>query len=269
MLWRVMLSATVVLGLQFLFPLQGNTQVACGSVIITNAGLTGDLDCSNYQYDPLHIDADNVTFNLNGYTLTCSSQWGWVYTGYENDVEGIRVTSHSGVKILGPGKITNCGRAVTLSGGVNNEVRGLTLSGNLTGIVLVYQTDLVVRNNVIVGNLGNGIDVSDSANAQVVGNYIAGNVGWGMGYYTTNPLVISGNYILGNQEGGFLEAIASSLSAQITGNIILGNGTYDLNLSGTEDILTGTICETSVPAGLCPYPLPRFPFDIAPKGRRK
>jgi len=276
MFWHAMLLAVMILSLQFLFPSQGNTQVVCGSSITANTGLTGDLDCSNYPYDPLHIDADNVTFRLNGYTLTCSSQWGWYYTPYEFDVEGIRATNHSGVKVLGPGKITNCGRAVTFEGGSNNIVQGLYISGNLGGLTFIGGANSTARDNVIVRNLLAGIGTSGSENIQILENYIAANGGWdalpnpGWGILNDNAstVTIANNYILGHENGGIGEVGASALSAQITNNIILGNGGYDLNLRGTDDIVAETICETSVPAGLCPYPLPRFPFDRTPKGKK-
>ncbi len=278
MFWRMVLCAVAILGLQFLFPPQGNTQVTCGSSITTDTGLTGDLDCSTYQYDPLHIDADNVTFKLNGYTLTCSSQWGWYYTPYELDVEGIRATGRTGVKVLGPGKITNCGRAVTFEGGSNNTAQGLYLTGNLGGVAFIAELGSTARDNVIVRNGIAGIGTSTSVNIQILENYIAAN-GWyqapdqpnaGFGILNDNAstATIANNYILGHEKGGIGEVGASALAAQITNNIILGNGGYDLSLRGTDDAVTETICETSVPAGLCPYPLPRFPFDRTARGKK-
>ncbi len=279
MLWRVMLCTTVILGLQCLFPTQGNTQVTCGSSITTSTELTGNLDCSGYPYDPLHIDADNVTFKLNGYTLTCSSQWGWYYTPYELDVEGIRATGHTGVKVLGPGKITNCGRAVTFEGGSNNTAEGLYLTGNLGGVAFLSETGSMARDNVIVRNGIAGIGISTSVNIQILENYIAANggfdapdqpnVGFGILNDNASTATIANNYILGHDRGGIGEVGASALAVQITKNIILGNGSYDLNLRGTDDTVTETICETSVPEGLCPYPLPRFPIDTTPKDKGK
>jgi hypothetical protein len=124
MLWRVILFGVLMLSGLVALPPVARAQIACGASSTTSTGLTGDLDCSNYPYDPIHIDADNVTFKLNGHTLTCSSQWGWYYTPYEFDVEGIRATGRTGVTVLGPGKITNCGRTVTFEGGSNGGSPG-------------------------------------------------------------------------------------------------------------------------------------------------
>lgn len=277
--WRVMLFGVLMLGVLAAAPAvaTAQTQITCGASITTSTGLTGDLDCSNYEHDPITIDADNVTFKLNGYTLTCSSQWGWYNTLYEADVEGIRATGRTGVQILGPGTITNCGRAVTFEGGSNNTVQGLLITGNLSGISILWSTNAVLRNNVMVRNSLNGGGADSSTNVQLIGNYIAANggytglspeiMGWGWMNNNGGSATFANNYILGNEQGGIGEVVYSALAAQITNNIILGNKTYDLSLRGTDDVVTGTICGTSNPAGLCPYPLPRFPFDPTPKGK--
>jgi len=110
--------------------------------------------------------------------------------------------------------------------------------------------------------------MSLATNIQILENHIAGNGGdpWpyrgiGITNDNTSSATLSNNYILGNEKGGLAETGASALTGQITNNTILGNGGYDLNLRDMNDIVTGNFCETSNPAGLCPYPLPRFPFD--------
>ena len=90
--WRLVPFGVILVGALIIFPLVATAQIVYGSSITTSTGLTGDLDCSAYPYDPIHIDADNVTFKLNGYTLTCDSDYGYYYTRYEADVEGIRAT---------------------------------------------------------------------------------------------------------------------------------------------------------------------------------
>lgn len=80
---------------------------------------------------------------------------------------------------------------------------------------------------------------------------------------------IANNYIFGHEKGGTGEVGASALAASITNHIILGNGGPDVDLCGTDDVVTETICATSVPAGLCPYPLPRLPFDTTGIGKGK
>src|SRR5262249_52957286 len=156
---------------------------------------------------------------------------GFVGSGGEADVEGIRATGQVGVQVLGPGKITGCGRAVTFDGGSDNIVAGLYVSGNLSGIVLLGGSNPVARENVIVTNQGDGISLSEVTNAQVVQNRISANGvasdpsrGWGITNDNASSAVISGNHILGNLHGGIAERGASALAASIVDDVVLGNG---------------------------------------------
>ncbi len=185
----------------------------------------------------------------------------------EEGPNGIRVN------VIGPGKITGCGRAVTFFNGSDNVVRGLYLSGNLTGINLQGGADQTARNNVIVSNEGTAIATSGVVNARILDNWIVANGGdpnLARGFGITNDnassATISRNHILGNFRGGIAEVGASALISEISRNIILGNGGFDLDLRDTDDTVEQTICETSNPAGLCPDPLPRFPFN---KGKKR
>ena len=253
------------------FASQALANPLCHSVLIADTELTGNLDCSGVDGDPLIVGADGITIRLNGWTLTCPP--GFVNAGGELDVEGIRATNHVGVNVIGPGKITGCGRAVTFFSGSDNVVRGLYLSGNLTGINLQGGAGHTARNNVIVSNEGTAIATSRVVNARILDNWIVANGGdpnLARGFGITNDnassATISRNHILGNFRGGIAEVGASALISEISRNIILGNGGFDLDLRDTDDTVEQTICETSIPAGLCPDPLPRFRFD---KGKKK
>ena len=236
----------------------------CHSVVTADTDLTADLDCSAVDGDPLIAGADGVTVRLNGWTLTCPP--GFVSSGGEADVEGIRASGYVGVKVLGPGKVTGCGRAVTFQDGSNDVVEGLYLSGNLTGIVFEGGSGHRAEGNVVVGNQGNGIELSSVTNAEVVGNVVTANGvtsdpsrGSGVTNDNASSAAISCNQIVGNLKNGISEGGASVLAATIESNVVLGNGGIDLNLRGTDDTVTDTACETSNPAGLCTHPLNALP----------
>ena len=78
------------------FASQALANPLCHSVLIADTELTGDLDCSGVDGDPLIVGADGITIRLNGWTLTCPP--GFVNAGGELDVEGIRATNHVGVR---------------------------------------------------------------------------------------------------------------------------------------------------------------------------
>jgi hypothetical protein len=161
---------------------------------------------------------------------------------------------------------------VTFEEGSNNTVQGVYMTGNLGGVTFIGGANSTARDNVIVRNLLAGIGTSGSTNIEIRQNYIAANGGYdtavfpfaGFGILNDNAstVTIANNSILGNEQGGIGEVGMSTLAAQITNNIILGNAAADLSLRGTDDVVTGTICETSTPAGLCPSPLPRFPATV-------
>ena len=179
--------------------------------------------------------------------------------------------------MVGPGKITNCGRAVIFARGSDNVVQGPYITGNLGGLTFDGGMNSTARDNVIVANFLAGIATNGSVSIQILENYIAANggfvapdqpnAGWGILNDHASTVTIANNYILAHEKGGIGEVGASALTAQITNNIVLNNGGIDLNLRSTDSVVTGNICETSNPAGLCPYPLPRFPFDTVPKGK--
>ncbi len=257
--------------LSFMFGSPALANPPCHSVLLSDTDLTGDLDCSGVDGDPLIVGADGITIRLNGWTLTCPP--GFVNSGGELDVEGIRTTNHVGVSVIGPGKVTGCGRAVAFQGGSDNVVRGLYLSGNLSGLSFQGGADHTAQKNVIVSNEGTAIATSGVVNVQILDNWIAANGGdpdpargFGMTNDNASSATITRNNILGNFRGGIAEVGASTLISKISRNIILGNGEFDLNLRDTDDTVERTICETSNPVGLCPDPLPPFPFD---KGKRK
>jgi hypothetical protein len=265
MVWRVILLGVLMLGGLVASPPMARAQIACGASITTNTGLTGDLDCSSMPTSnapALSIGADNVTFALNGHTLTCNGVLAWPREVPEADRPGIDTQGHSHVTILGPGKITGCGRAVVASG--NGVIaQGLTLTKNHTG-VLVWNGNPLFRDNVIVSNYGNGVELNSPNGTTLQRNHIAGNRSWGVTNISPGTTTFDGNFILGNGHGGIGEFGPSvNWVATLVNNVILGNGTwtdeFDLYLRDGDDLLTGTNCGTSNPPGLCPSLLPRFP----------
>ncbi len=65
----------------FLFSFSATAQVTCGSVLTANATLTSDLNCSS-GFTAVEIAADDVTLDLNGFTLS------------GNILEGIHVSAN-------------------------------------------------------------------------------------------------------------------------------------------------------------------------------
>lgn len=228
----------------------------CHSVLTTDTTLTGNLDCSGLAGDPVILWADGITFRLNGFTLTGPP--GFVNSGGELDVECVIASGRTGVRVLGPGTIKGCGRAVSFQGGSGNEAADLHITDNLTGIVFQGGSGHVAHDNIIKDNLGTGVALSEVVGAQILDNLIQDNGGDAdpdRGFGITNDnfstATIGGNRILRNLRGGIKEVGASTFVATIVGNVVLDNGGFDLDLRGTDDTVTDTVCRTSRPDGLC------------------
>jgi hypothetical protein len=243
------------------FGSQASANPVCHSVLTSDTTLTGNLDCSGVPGDPLTVGADGITIRLNGFTLTGPP--GFVNSGGELDVECVFASGRTGVRVLGPGTITGCGRGVTFQGGSHDEVAGILLTGNLTGIVFQGGANHLADDNLVEGNLGNGIELSGVSQAQILDNVIQDNGGdsnpsrgFGLTNDNASTATICRDRILHNVRGGIGEVGASALTSTICDSIVLDNGGFDLNLRGTDDTVVNTVCRTSSPAGLCQRPRP-------------
>jgi parallel beta-helix repeat protein len=125
-----------------------------------------DMDVSGVvATDCFDISASGVTLNLNGHTI-----------GGEG-FNGIAVGG-SGVKILGPGTISNFGIGIILEAGGDGSVRGVTATGNGEGIAL-QSAGNSVQGNVTTDNIGTGIETADGGTGNTItGNYAHGNGGF-------------------------------------------------------------------------------------------
>ena len=168
------------------------------------------------------------------------------------------------VTILGPGTITGCGAGVVAIRSSGLVVQGLTLTKNTTGMALT-EGDALLQNNVIVSNWSIGVITNFTAGTTLRENYIAGNGDYGVACAYSGRTTFDRNIILGNRAGGIAQVGNSeNWIATLSNDIVLGNGTwtdgFDLSLRDGDDLLSGTICRTSDPSGLCLHPLPPFPF---------
>lgn len=151
------------------------------------------------------ISADDVTFNLNGHTISGRSRF---LSGFAIAVGG------NSAKIVGPGTLTAWGVGVGFFGD-GGSVRGVTATGNNVGIEIVngaldgvvgfsdyVGTNNDVRGNVITGNGRVGIQVDAGATGNtIIGNFAHNNfedlrdqnpncdsnVWWGNDFGTADP----------------------------------------------------------------------------------
>ena len=140
--------------------------VACGASVVADLKLANDLICSG---DALIVNADNITIDLNGHTLTGSGIGiGITVRARQNVtirggtirsfVTGIFVANSSGVLIKGNG-FTQNREAVFLNGSSDNvvmenhawqnQLRGIMLRPTLSGVI---STRNLIRENILQEN---------------------------------------------------------------------------------------------------------------------
>jgi hypothetical protein len=142
-------------------PASGNTLVISksGSYFLA-ANYTSALPKSSI----ISVTANNVTINLNGFTITD--------TAIGNTSTAINAPAVSGLTIVN-GTITKTGTAINL--GTSSTVGGMQLIGNKGDGVDCVSTCLVT-NNVITGNSGVGLNFGDTTSGYQ-NNIISSNTG--------------------------------------------------------------------------------------------
>lgn len=217
-------------------PIPASTTIA-DTYVISKSGsyyLTGDRLCNSTG---ISVEANNVTIDLCGFSLTGNNTGSGVYMTDRINVEirngticnfsyGINddyifmisngtSTNH---RIIGVRVLSNVQFGIQLYG-PNHEVRGCTVSNNGT--------------SAAVGSSVLGISVIN--NCMVTGNTVSNNGGsaqanaWVFGIKTGNGCTITGNTVSGNgtsaDVGTTVYGIATAGGSTITGNTVRGNGT--------------------------------------------
>jgi len=208
--------------------LAANTVTTCGTVIAIPGTWTvvNNLNCAGVG---VAIQVNNVVLKLNGFTITGPGTAAGT---------GVLVVSPAGfglknVKIVGPGTITNFAAGILLLGTAGGGVTDATLSNNGNGLIAnfdgggVQAKSLLITQNQIVNNLGNGIQGSAINMSIIVGNNAsnngsaAGGSGIWLGMAATN--MVQGNICNNNFDDGIRLGGAGGNGA--TGNTVLGNQT--------------------------------------------
>jgi parallel beta-helix repeat protein len=111
--------------------------VACGDLIIAKTKLESNLDCSEYEGDALVIGADDVTIDLNGYTILSNG------TGYA----AIFGAGFSGTTIKN-GAISGFEVGVLLFNASNSEIKRLSFMQQSTNGIAILDSRSVFISDV-------------------------------------------------------------------------------------------------------------------------
>lgn len=214
--------------------------VTCGAALSVPGGqyvLTGNLTC---PISPaLHITADNVSFNLQGFTLSKS---GAAVGSAIITAAGATCLATSGVTIFN-GTITGFGTAVSLCvptppGPVSThaQIHHLVLTGNSTGVALFNANDNDIHHNTVQANTGTagvtpgvGIALVNSHGNQVKQNDVMGNGADGVSLQSgSGDNTIMNNQVSGNAGSGIALNLGSANNV-VKHNTATGNALFDLS----------------------------------------
>ncbi len=264
----------------------------CGQVLDSSVTLIGNLDCSATSDAALYIGADDVTLNLNGFTVTGASGYD-VIANY--NPTGIVYSNGTLVKngtlaVTGGGTgFDNWGDAHCVSGnGVTLDVvnimgdstsptsygigsycsTGLTMvdgsiSGVYYGAFLYSETGDLIKNNTIeTYDGGYGVYSDDYlTGVMIMGNaFTSDEAQTGTAYYAEYDAgtVFSGNTVTGLEWGVYTDAYNGGL--MITGNVFGGADPADGLVSGIYlngydhgDVISGNFVRNSFGVGIGDY----------------
>ncbi|MPZ65269.1 MAG: hypothetical protein GEU83_07025 [Pseudonocardiaceae bacterium] len=164
-----LLSATTFVGTA-----AGQDAIGCGDVITEDTTLAADIGpCPG---DGLIVEADGVTLDLGGHTIT-----GDPNARRAPDKAGILLYRVSGVTVTN-GTVANFDGGVVVRGGAENTIRKVTASDNVNYRVLTGRDstlDDIDRETGPFCDYGDGIAVFNSSGNSVEQNNVTGNGPYG------------------------------------------------------------------------------------------
>lgn len=94
------------------------------------------------------------------------------------------------------------GTAISVGVDVGVRISGFEIAGSRYGIFVGSRANVVIENNLIIGNGINGININgnDSSRVSVLNNTVVGNGGDGIYLDDSDPLLISNSIIVNNSE---------------------------------------------------------------------
>ncbi|MGJ8662109.1 MAG: right-handed parallel beta-helix repeat-containing protein [Marinicella sp.] len=140
----------VTIGLSGLLFWQQSKALSCGDIITTNTVMTADLHCTTSYY-ALEIQANNVTLDMNGHTLSGTS-----------DLAGIIMHSQDNVTIKGGGAITGFWAGINTSRSNQLEVDNITFYNTGNGVIVSSGNDALIKNNDFIDMYAQGVYIANN-----------------------------------------------------------------------------------------------------------
>ena len=213
----------------------------CGSTISSDVELTADITCEG---DGIRVGGDNLTVNLNGFTLRGS--------GDDTNTTGIIAVGASGVIIKGPGMVTGFGTGVAYMDAIGGAIGDVYVGTNDIGVLLDSTTGTHIRHDYIADSrIGVFNRASDNT---VVEEVQMSNNDEGIRLEKSTGVDIDFDIIMDGLTAIYLDE--ESIDNAIFYNIMFRNEVNDMNFAGGEGSLAGNLlgyneCTQGVPSGVC------------------
>ena len=196
-------------------------EATCGMHVTESFTLANDLTCAG---DGLVVDAENVTIDLGGHTLTGPGMGPQTWPLPQLDSVGVRAGSHSGVTIRN-GKTTAFSTGIYFLEMKSSSIESVTtlrnrfgfyihasqkitvrdsdVEFNIYGLHLQNSDDCVLTNNLLARQTynspgGYGLYLYASSRNRVTDNTIDSNINWGIWFSDAKENVIFHNNVVGN-----------------------------------------------------------------------
>jgi parallel beta-helix repeat protein len=206
------------------------TPLSCGDDVFTNVTLSANITgCTSSN--GLVIAADNVTLNLNGFTISGGPPVGG-YPGWS----GIDTEGHSGLTIKNGtvSGFTNGVCACYENSGTGPTITHITATGNSQAGILLYDdgSGAVVTNDTASNNTGDGtfpgdgIVVYGESGAVVTNDTASNNTGNGIQIDYSSGTVVANDITNGNQWGIYNFSSSSTNVSSSTANANTADGMY-------------------------------------------
>ena len=193
----------------------------CGQRITSDFVLANDLTCTT---DGFVINADNVTLDLGGHTITGPGMGPQTWPQPQLDTVGVRSGGHTNVTIRN-GRISQFSTGIYfvdmeksriedvtsernrfgfyIHASKQNAIRRSTVVGNIYGLHLQDANDNLVEGNNLIRQTynspgGYGIYLYRSTGNRIVENTIENNVNWGIWFSDAKDNLIFHNNVSGN-----------------------------------------------------------------------
>jgi len=191
----------------------------------------------------IQIFPDVNNSNIHGNIITQTNRFGITVLGSHNTISGNIITNNYGRgvqlanmvcniinnTVINNTIINNEGDGIFAIGGSNNILQGNTIKNCISGISLMYETEIYIINNLIQ-DIGTGLSIYESSDNTFIGNIIENSSSGIRLSYSSCRNKISNNYINNSEKAGIL--LGGFVGGDCTNNIITNNSVFRSGWSG-------------------------------------